>query len=99
MELYCCYSIKLREFLFANGLKYKLAALVCHGNKRMINGYIWRFYGDDYDKYSIKKKSEVAIDKFDIYGNYIQTYNSIKDATKSIGNTPASIQSVLRNRT
>lgn len=77
----------------------KLISAVCHGNKRTANGYIWRFYGDDFNKFSVKKKSEVAIDKFDIYGNYIQTYNSIKDAAKSIGNTPTSIQSVLRNRT
>lgn len=27
MKLYCCYSINLRDFLFANGLRYELAAL------------------------------------------------------------------------
>lgn len=27
MELYCCYSINLRNFLYNNGIKYKLAAL------------------------------------------------------------------------
>lgn len=27
VELYCCYSLPLRKFLFKNGLKYKLAAL------------------------------------------------------------------------
>lgn len=26
-ELYCCYSINLRNFLYENGLRYKLAAL------------------------------------------------------------------------
>ena len=26
-ELYCCYSLNLREFLYNNGLRYKLAAL------------------------------------------------------------------------
>lgn len=26
-ELYCCYSLNLREFLYKNGLRYKLAAL------------------------------------------------------------------------
>lgn len=33
MELYCCYSIKLRKFLFANGLKYKLAVLNPNSHK------------------------------------------------------------------
>ena len=27
VELYCCYSLPLREFLYENGLRYKLAAL------------------------------------------------------------------------
>ena len=27
IELYCCYSLNLREFLYKNGLRYKLAAL------------------------------------------------------------------------
>ena len=27
IELYCCYSLNLREFLYDNGVRYKLAAL------------------------------------------------------------------------
>lgn len=27
INLYCCYSLNLREFLFKNGMRYKLAAL------------------------------------------------------------------------
>ena len=27
VELYCCYSLPLRNFLYENGLEYKLAAL------------------------------------------------------------------------
>lgn len=27
VDLYCCYSLNLREFLYNNGLRYKLAAL------------------------------------------------------------------------
>ena len=27
-ELYCCYSLNLREFLYNNGVRYKLAALI-----------------------------------------------------------------------
>lgn len=26
VELYCCYSLPLRKFLYENGLRYKLAA-------------------------------------------------------------------------
>lgn len=27
VSLYCCYSVKLRDFLQSNGLKYKISAL------------------------------------------------------------------------
>ena len=27
VELYCCYSLNLRNYLYKNGLRYKLAAL------------------------------------------------------------------------
>jgi len=27
VELYCCYSLNLRKFLYENGLEYKIAAL------------------------------------------------------------------------
>lgn len=27
VDLYCCYSLPLRNFLYKNGLRYKLAAL------------------------------------------------------------------------
>lgn len=27
VELYCCYSLNLRNFLYKHGIKYKLAAL------------------------------------------------------------------------
>lgn len=27
VELYCCYSLNLRNYLFDNGMRYKLAAL------------------------------------------------------------------------
>lgn len=33
VELYCCYSLPLRNFLYKNGLRYKLAALNPNSNK------------------------------------------------------------------
>lgn len=77
----------------------KLISAVCHGGKRVASNYVWRFYGDDFNKFPTKNKNEIAVDKFDINGNYIQTYGSIKDAAKSIGNTPGSIRNVLKNKT
>ena len=33
VELYCCYSINLRNYLYQNGLRYKLAALNPNSNE------------------------------------------------------------------
>lgn len=34
MDLYCCYSLNLRNYLYANGLRYKLCALNPNNKKR-----------------------------------------------------------------
>ena len=41
-ELYCCYSLNLREFLYKNGLRYKLAAL--NPNSKSL---FWVYIKDD----------------------------------------------------
>lgn len=33
VELYCCYSLNLRNFLYSKGFRYKLAALNPNSNK------------------------------------------------------------------
>ena len=42
VELYCCYSLNLREFLYKNGLRYKLAAL--NPNSKSL---FWVYVKDD----------------------------------------------------
>lgn len=42
VELYCCYSLNLREYLGANGLRYKLAAL--NPNSKSL---FWVYVKDD----------------------------------------------------
>ena len=42
VELYCCYSLNLREFLCANGMRYKLAAL--NPNSKSL---FWVYIKDD----------------------------------------------------
>lgn len=37
-ELYCCYSLSLRNFLYENGLRYKLAVL--NPNSKNYFGFI-----------------------------------------------------------
>lgn len=42
VELYCCYSLNLREFLYKNGMRYKLAAL--NPNSKSL---FWVYVKDD----------------------------------------------------
>lgn len=42
VNLYCCYSLNLREFLFKNGMRYKLAAL--NPNSKSL---FWVYVKDD----------------------------------------------------
>lgn len=38
------------------GISKKLISAVCHGNKRIAHGYIWRFQDDDFNKYPVQIK-------------------------------------------
>ena len=57
IELYCCYSLNLREFLYKNGLRYKLAAL--NPNSKSL---FWVYVKDEkldklLNEWSINKKA------------------------------------------
>lgn len=58
---------------------------VCRGQSSQAHNYIWRFSGDPFDLYTLPiKLPKVAIDKYDIDGNYLGTYESIQDALRSV---------------
>ena len=80
------------------GICYKQISQVCNGVKRMSHGFVFRFSGDSFDKYEIKKKPHPGMRKIDQYnldGTYIKTYDSIADAEKEY-NTQA-IGTALRD--
>lgn len=66
------------------GISYKLVSAVCNGTKRIAHGFIWRFEGEQFDKYETENKYQIKVDKYDAYGNFIETFNSIKEANDSI---------------
>lgn len=66
------------------GIGYKLISAVCNGSKRIAHGYIWRFEGDSFDKYETENTYLIKVDKYDLNGNFIQTFDSIVEANKSI---------------
>lgn len=85
-----------REAEERTGIGYKLISQVCNGKKRIAHGYIWRFKDDPFDLYDTQKTNDIKVDKYDLYGKYIKTYNSIKEANKSIKS--GSVSSVIRGK-
>lgn len=57
----------------------------CHRKKlKIVNGYIWRFKGDDYDVKTIKLNTRVVL-QYNLSGNLLHKYNGVQDAEKSTG--------------
>lgn len=63
----------------------------CKGISKFAFKKIWRFNGDRLDKYELpdieiasRDYKIVAVDQYDLDGNYITSYNSIADAIKSL---------------
>lgn len=74
----------------------------CKGRTHTSYGYVWRYAGDDFNKYSIdKKESKRFIHKVNCYsldGKYILTYDSVQNATKKLGlKSASSIQESCSN--
>ena len=65
VELYCCYSLPLRNFLYINGLRYKLAALNPN-NKKLFWVYTKNEKLDELlDRWSANK--QIAFSNGEIY--------------------------------
>jgi len=66
----------------------------CLGNAQMAGNYIWCYEGDNYNT-NIKFK-EKPVDRYDLYGNYIDSFSSITDASEKLNINYSSISSVCR---
>lgn len=61
------------------GISFKLISSVCNGQKRIAHGYIWRFEGNSFDKYNTENSSMIKIDQYNKNGDYMKTWDSIKE--------------------
>lgn len=85
-----------REAERETGIGYKLISQVCNGEKRIAHGYIWRFCEDAFDKYETENTYLIKVDQYSKTGEFLKTYNSIKEASEAVGKD---ISSALRGRT
>lgn len=60
----------------------------CNGKLYTAYGYVWRYKGEPFDKYSVKEKRFVGCIQYDLNGDYIATFDCIRDACISIGKDP-----------
>lgn len=65
----------------------------CKGELNFAYGFIWRYEGDDFEKYPIccteeqmnRYHGEIPVKQYDLEGNLIQLFPSVKEACISIG--------------
>lgn len=67
------------------GIGFKQISQVCNRHKRMAHGFIWRFEGDSFDKYETQNTNFVKVDQYSKDGKYIRSYDSITEASLSVG--------------
>lgn len=63
----------------STGIKSSSISGVCAGVVKSVRGYVFRYVNDDFDKY-IKTDPKKAVTQYDLSGNFISRYNSVKEA-------------------
>ena len=85
---YICTFESAHEVERKIGIGYRLVSSVCRGTSRIANGYIFRFTNHPFNEFDTKKPTSplcVKVDQFDDEWNYIQTFDSIRQAEEYIG--------------
>ena len=55
-----------------------------HGHTKSAGGYVWRFIGDNFNKYGEFTGKSIAVDQYDLDGNFIKTFPSYAAASLSV---------------
>lgn len=98
VDMYSIDGIHIKTFnSFEEGKKYfgivsksNMIGEVCAGNRMTAYGYVWRYFGEPFDKYKIdvnKIKTNNRIYQCDMNNNIICIHNTLKDAACSINTT------------
>lgn len=92
IKIYDSCSIAEKE----TGINKKLISAVCHGEKRTACGYVWRLYGDPFNKYDVRNKVKIPVEQYDINNKFIRRFDSQSEVKKTLG---INIGSVLCGKT
>lgn len=109
---YDMYGNYIQKFYSANDAGRKLNISMssikqcCKKNYSHAGGYLWRYEKDGYienhnideEARNIKFGNGVAVDQFDLNGNYINTYSSCVEAARQMNCSTSNIRDCLKNR-
>lgn len=74
---------------------------VCVGKYKQTKGFVFRYHGDEFAKYDYIHSHKplpvcnVMVDQISISGVYIKTYNSVKEAARSVNMSSSSISRAI----
>lgn len=84
----------------------------CNGKQMYVQGYVWRYDGDPFDKYPVNivksDKSPIgyisanhckSVDCYDVYGNYITSFGSMTNASIFCNGDVTNIINCCNNKT
>lgn len=73
----------------------------CHRKRYSAGGHLWRFINEPLQKCELKNHKcwgKVKVKQFDMDGNYIQTFDSLRDAARAVGASWQSVQRVCMKK-
>lgn len=80
------------------GIGATLITMVCKGQKLTAKGYVWRYQRDSFNCYrTIPLSQEIAVDQYDLNGNFVQSFVSISEAQRTINKK--GISNALKDKT
>lgn len=81
----------ISEALIKNGIPVSYCSQVsqcCRGKKAFIQGFVWRFHGEPFDKYPTTITNEyafVALNRYTIDGEFVAYHESCKAGAEAVG--------------
>jgi len=93
---YICSFPNLKEASQIENIKYSRIYKCCTGQNRLIDKYVYRFEGDNFNKYPTQCKSNNIIEQYDLNGKFINYYQGQGEAERATGVSRQAIGRVCR---
>lgn len=75
----------IREAERETGISSKGISRCCRGKQPYCGNFVWRYKDEPFDKYNNKGTSERPVAQYDLNGNFIRKWCSLKEIEKSCG--------------